>query len=155
MVNCIASATTKAKNETTGITKSLLVQLQGLICFSVINWAGWCHKLIRSSRRAFFSPVQQEKLQTANIALFTCSVQSADGHCPMWSETQMISSHKGNLSSLKQSSLEKTLVMADSIYLKVPGCPNEIVSFSFAGLAKSQVSSSNLQIPSPFFSLFF
>ena len=53
-IKCIALATTKAKNEDAGITKSLFVQLQGLIHFSVINRAGWCHKLIRSFCRAFF-----------------------------------------------------------------------------------------------------
>lgn len=35
MVKCVA--TTKAKNEDAGITKSRFVQLQGLINFSVIN----------------------------------------------------------------------------------------------------------------------
>lgn len=119
--------------------------MQGLISFSVINWAGWCHKLIRSFCKVFFPPpVQQDRLQTANAALFTRSVQSADGHYHMWSETQVISSQKGNLSSLKQSSLKRPLVMADSTDLKIPGCQNKIVSFSFAVLAKSQVHSSNL-----------
>lgn len=61
-------------------------------------------------------------------------------------------SQRGNLTCLKQRSLKRPLVMADSLYLKVPGCQNKIISFSFAGLAKSQVHSTN---PCFLFSLFF
>lgn len=72
----------------------------------------------------------------------------------MCSKAQMISLQKGNLSSPKLSSLERSLVMAD-IYLNVPGCQTKILLISFAFLAKSQVHISNPFLFFPFLSSFF
>lgn len=106
----------------TGITGSLFLYLWWLTHFQVINWAGWCHKLIKSFSRAFFFYVCHIHTDTWQFLMYflrkdwrlltqlCVHIQFSQlmRHCPTWSKTWMISSQKGNLCHLKQRSLETT-----------------------------------------------